>query len=342
MQHKLWKHPNGVWYVLYGPRLKRQLSLKTKDEREAEIGLARFLAVADEPDVKIPAVGRILAGYRDEHGPEVRSPDAIKFAVAALDRHLGTLLPAHLTPTTIKGYARKREAEGVSAGTILRETGTLRAALSWAVDHGWISAALKPSIPEPVKKPRSRERWLSKDEARRLIAACESPHIRLFVSVGLMTAARTSAILEAKWEQVDFARRLLDYGEGYGNKRRAIVPLNDELLKTLLAAKEMACSDYIVDYHGRKVDNIKNGFRGARVRAGLGKDVTPHILRHTGATWMVEAGISDEEVGRMIGDTAATVRRVYGHHSPNYLKRASRALQIGLENAALEREELAP
>lgn len=324
--HQLWQHPNGVYYVLHGPRLKKRVSTRLRDRSKAEIYLSQFIAAQAGLTPDDPSVRVILEGYRDEKLPVLRGKDGLKFAVAALLPHVGDLLPAHLTSLTMKQYARKRAEEGVGAGTILRETGVLRAAMSWAVERKWIAA--RPVISNPVKQPPSRERWLSKDEARRLIAACESPHIKLFVSLGLMTAARTSAMLEAKWDQVDFQKGVLNYGEGHGNKRRAIVPLNEELRKILLAAKEMACSDFIIDYHGQQVASIKNGFRAARAKAGLGKDVTPHILRHTGATWMVEAGISDEEVGRMIGDTAAMVRRVYGHHSPNYLKRAAGALQF--------------
>jgi len=136
------------------------------------------------------------------------------------------------------------------------------------------------------------------------------------------------AILEAKWSQVDWDRLTIDYGPGHGKKRRAIVPLNPEVLQALKAAKELACSDSIVEFHGRALKTVKKGFREACKRAGL-VGVTPHILRHSGATWMTADGVPLSEVARMLGDTEATVERVYAKHSPGYLKRAAGALQLG-------------
>jgi integrase len=153
-----------------------------------------------------------------------------------------------------------------------------------------------------------------------------------------MTLARTSAILECRWTPgtdaegralpyVNLERRLVDYGEGFGNKRRAVVPINDELLADLQGAQRTACTDYVVEYRGRAVESIKNAFAAACDRAGL-KNVTPHILRHSGATWLVEDNVPYGEIAKMMGDTVEMVERVYGHHSPTFLKRAAFSLQL--------------
>lgn len=220
---------------------------------------------------------------------------------------------------------------GVAPGTILREIGVLRAALSWAVEHQWIP--VKPIISNPVKAPRPRDRWLTREEARRLIDACHEPHIKAFVMLGLMTAARTTAILEARWDQVDLERGMIDYGPGHGNKRRAIVPINGELGTILAALQELSCTDYLIEFHGRRIKRIKKGFRAACDRAGL-VGVSPHILRHSAATWLAMDDVSMREIARLLGDEEATVERVYAKHSPSYLRRAAGALQ--LDQAASE------
>lgn len=48
--------------------------------------------------------------------------------------------------------------------------------------------------------------------------------------------------------------------------------------------------------------------------AGLGKDVTPHVLRHTAVSWMLWKGMQPWEVGQIVGADAATIQKVYGHH----------------------------
>lgn len=265
----------------------------------------------------------ILTGYRDDHGKGLRGQDGLKYAVAALTRGVGDFQPEDLTPTVIKRYAAERHAK---PGTILREVGVLRAALGWAEKHKLIPR--RPAIGNPVQAPPPRDRWMTKDEARKLLAGCTEPHIRLFITLGLMTCARMSAILEAKWSQVDFERRVIDYGLGHGNKRRALVRLNSEALLALKAAKAISCSDYLIEYHGKPIKTVKKGFAEACRKAGI-EGVTPHILRHTGASWAVMEGRPLSEVARMLGDTEATVERTYAKWAPEYLQDTVDALQLG-------------
>lgn len=320
--HQLWQHPNGVYYVLYGPRLKRRISTRARNRGQAETFLAQFIAGSGSPLVDSPTVGEILAGYEADAKARVRSPDSLRYAVLALTCRLGSLRPTQLLPATIKGYARERKA---APGTVLREIGVLRAALGWAAESQWIAAV--PVISSPVKAPKPRDRWLTREEARALLAACQEPHLRAFTALALFTAARSGAILELVWEQVDFDAGLIDYGDGHGNKRRSVVPINDELRKTLLISKELACTAHVIERHGKRVTAIKKGFRAACQRASL-KGVSPHILRHTAATWMAMAGVSMREIARLLGDEEATVERVYAKHSPGYLAKATRALQL--------------
>jgi integrase len=105
------------------------------------------------------------------------------------------------------------------------------------------------------------------------------------------------------------------------------VPLNEDALRALRAARELSCSDYVVEFRGKPMRNIQNGFRAACDRAGL-TGVTPHILRHSAATWMVMDGVPIAEVARVLGDTEATTEKVYAKHAPGYLARATNALKL--------------
>jgi len=327
--YQLWKHPNGNYYALHGPRLRKRASLRTKDRSEAGRRFNQFVAEHSGLAPEAPTVGKILEGYKTARSDNLRAPNALKFAVKALVREMGDLLPGHLHPATIEKYAKAREEQGCGAGTILREVGVLRASLAWAIQAGWLKPYQVPKISNPVKIPRGRERWLSRDEAKRLIAACRMPHLRLFVTLGLMTGARSGAILELLWGQVHLTKKVpvIDLGQGHGNKRRAIVPITPDLQRELERALEMACSDHVVELHGKPLKTLKNGFEAACVRAKL-DGVTPHILRHTCATWQVEDGVSYARIGKMLGMSEKMVEDRYGHHSPNFLMEGAAALQL--------------
>nr|WP_157765138.1 site-specific integrase [Acetobacter senegalensis] len=210
----------------------------------------------------------------------------------------------------------------MSDGTIIKEIVTLRAALRWAVNERWIQTA--PKIEAPPS-PHAKERWLTRAEVKRLLDVTGTPHVRLFIQLALYTGARTSAILELQWDQVDFERNVINYGTGSGNKKRAIVPIIPELREVLWEAATIRTRDCVIEFRGGPVASIRHAFRERVKAAGL-QDVTPHTLRHTCATWMVMQGVPFEMVAKFLGNSVDMIERVYGHHSPDWLRKAATAL----------------
>ncbi|MDB5375335.1 MAG: site-specific integrase [Belnapia sp.] len=159
------------------------------------------------------------------------------------------------------------------------------------------------------------------------MAGCGDFHIRVFVLLGLHTAARTAAVLGLTWQQVDLERGRLSYGTGRGNKGRArSVPIAPELMATLEPARDLATSDYVVEFAGSGVQSVRTGFAAACRRASLA-GVTPHTLRHTAATWMAQERVPLWEIAGLLGQKdTAMIERVYGHHSPDHLRVASTAI----------------
>lgn len=90
-------------------------------------------------------------------------------------------------------------------------------------------------------------------------------------------------------------------------------------------SRDWAVSDHVIEFRAKPVASIKNAFQAACRRAGI-EDCTPHTIRHTAASHMVERGVPLAQVARMLGDSEAMVERVYGKHSPDYLRCAADAL----------------
>lgn len=317
----------GAWH---------RASTGTTDRREAERNLAQFTAAALEPVApRTPIIGEILDAYLADRKGRVAAHNTLGYACKALKRHLGNLTVDALSVQRSRLYAQQRRDEGhmvgpsnarrlkaTSDGTITRELVTLRAALRWAVEHKWINS--DPRVEVPSSTP-PRERWLRRDEAARLILNCDSFHVRLFVALGLYTAARAGAILSLTWPQVDFESGIINFSPGTGNKRRNPVPIASKLKPYLLKARSGATCDYVIEFGGKQVKSIKTGFNASCRRAGL-TDVTPHTLRHTAATWLAIAGRPMPEIARFLGDSEKTTENVYAKHSPDYLREAAAAL----------------
>lgn len=335
---------NGIYYVQWWENDRaNRVSCRTKDIGEARRFLAEFVAELAAPvKPRSPTVGAILDGYESDRKLYEGSPTT-GYVVANLKSVLGDLAPEFLNRERIRHYAAERRRQhtarekkkrddgkashstpirALSNGTIIRELVILRAALRWAITEKWISDEPKIDLP-PAPPPRTR--WLTRQEAARLVASAEAPHIRVFIMLGLHTAARAGAILELTWDQVDLDRGYISLGTGRGNKRRSIVPITDELKAILETAFEVRIGEHVVSQAGRQVGSIKTGFNAACRRARI-DGVTPHTLRHTAASWMVQGGISFDLVASFLGNSSAMVEKVYGHMHPDHLRAAAEAL----------------
>jgi integrase len=326
---------DGRYYVQWWAdgRAKR-VSCRTADLGEAKIFRASLIAGLGTPSPpKSPTIGAILVGYEADRNPTA-ALRAETYAVRALQRHLGDLAADMLTRERVRAYQAARLKEGpkgksgphhkkaLSNGTLIRELGTLRAALAWAVKNDWILAARHVEMPT---KPPARTRWLTREEVAKLFAACETQHIRMFLALALFTAARSGALLELTWDQVDLVGERIDLGQGTGRKRRAHLPIAPDLLPVLREAKQISTSAYVVEYRGGRVRSVKTGVRCAVERAGL-SGVTPNVMRHTAATWMMQRGVPTALVASFLGNTETMVREVYGHASPEWLREGIAAL----------------
>lgn len=294
-------------------------SLRTTDREEAERRIVDFRRNMAAPVGS--TVGALVQAYLDYK--EGRIHDHVRLAGAwkMAKPTFGALRPDQITPELCDEYAASRRAMGRSDGTILKEINTIRQALNWnKVDTARFEA---PSAPPP------RDRHLTKAEARKLLDGCFQPHVRLFVMLALQTAARRSALLGLTWDRVDFDRGQIKLSDGEANrKRRATVPITDQLRAELLKAHEARQTAYVIEYAGKRVLNVKRGFAAAVARAGL-EDVTPHDLRHTAAVWMAEDGVSFEEIAQYLGHSSSKVTfAVYARFSPTHLRRAAQSLEF--------------
>ena len=74
--------------------------------------------------------------------------------------------------------------------------------------------------------------------------------------------------------------------------------------------------------HGDRIGDIKKGFAAACDRAG-NEGVTPHTLRHTCATWLMQAGTDPWQASGFLSMSMETLQLVYGHHHPDFQREAA-------------------
>jgi integrase len=138
-------------------------------------------------------------------------------------------------------------------------------------------------------QPPGRVRWISSDEAERLIDAC-AKHLRPLVIFLLYTGARLSEALYLEWSQVDLNRAHVSFLETKNGEPRG-VPLHPRVVAELANLEKRNSSAVFRRPDGMPYEpkeggggQIKTAFGGACKRAGI-VDFSPHDCRHTFATW---------------------------------------------------------
>jgi len=180
-------------------------------------------------------------------------------------------------------------------------------------------------------------------------ARANRAHLRRFILIGLYTGTRHSAMRALLWEEslhqawVDLDKGMI-YRRGRGErettKRRPVVKLPKRLLAHLRRWRRLdsELSEKIgklqkppivsVLHHGGEpiAGKIRTGFEGCVRDAGLPEEVTPHWMRHTAATWLMEAGVDMWEAAGYLGMSVQTLEKHYGHHRSDHQAGAVKAL----------------
>ena len=151
--------------------------------------------------------------------------------------------------------------------------------------------------------------------------------------LGLYTGARKQAILSLQWMEntgggwVDLDNEII-YWRGRGRQTKKRRPKGTPIPKRLLRFLQYAhrrSRQYVIEIDGKPIMNVKRSFVTACRKAML-EDVMPHTLCHTCITWLLQAGVNLWDVAEFTGRSEEIIRRVYGHHAPDYLDAARRAL----------------
>jgi integrase len=245
-----------------------------------------------------------------------------------------------------------RPALRVTAAAARRELEDLRAAINHHRREGLCSEIVAVALPE---KAPGREVWLTRPQAARLIWAAwrarqvmrngvtpraVGQHIARFVLVGLYSGTRHAAICAAS-PHVAIGRGYIDLERGVFHrrprgaretkKRQPPARLPDRLLAHLRRWHRLGIATHaFVEWNGKPVRSVRKGFAAAAAAAGLatsGPDkVTPHVLRHTAATWMMQNGVDLWQAAGFLGMTVEMLQARYGHHHSGFQADAARAV----------------
>src|SRR5258707_12341814 len=229
--------------------------------------------------------------------------------------------PEKLGPEQIRrDHAHPFQAKKLAPSTVSQYVSGLR--------FFFIKTLRRHFLAEYIPFPKSRKRLptvLSPEEVTRLIdAACNLYHRTLLMTL-YSTAMRRAELCQLKLQDIASHRMMIRIHQGKGGRDRE-VPLSPKLLETLrVYFRWMQPQTFL--FHGTvkgvrsdvpiSPNSVWLACRQAAQRAGMTNRLSPHSLRHSGASHLLEAGADLRTIQVLLGHSRLEHTLIYLHLSPN-------------------------
>lgn len=221
---------------------------------------------------------------------------------------------------------------GLSAATVKRRLASLRAMFAWLVRRNQLAESPFSKTDLRIRLPQRLPRCLDVRDLRRLMRhrADQGPDGALAIALLVATGIRVGELAQLCIGDVEVATgRLRIFGKG-SRERTVFVtdPRLREELRNYLAVRHGGKPEpetrLLADQRGRPLSapRIRQSITWLGRRAGLARHVTPHMLRHTAATMLLESGTDIRFVQRLLGHRSILTTQIYTHVSDRALEAA--------------------
>ena len=307
-----------------GQRIRQSSGTEDRDEAEALLAKIKLEAFrADKFGMKVQrswqeAVVRYLSSKS-----HLRSFADSRRICRGLDRYLGQLMLCDIDGDVIWRITQAELKRGNQAATVNRYLSVARNLLRTARDEWqWIDRVPKIRL---LPGESERDRWLTREEAQRLIAACP-PHLAALVRFALATGCRAREITGLEWDRVDLKRATAWIDQTKNGTPRG-VPLNRDAIAVLKAERgkhPVFCFTFRGEPIGWEVTNT--AWHAAVAKAGI-TDFRFHDLRHTWASWHRQAGTSCDELKDLGGWKSRVMVDRYAKFGTEHLAAAAARIE---------------
>ena len=322
---------SNIWWVnIRGATGKRiRCSTGTSDKKQAELFLAKLITeqwnqeklgiipIKYFEDAAIKVM-KLAEGNKDYSG---KASKISYWRTCFAGRELNSItadeifdnLPTHY----FVGPKNNRRREKLSGATKNRYLAEMSVILNVAYDSGWIER--KPKL-DKFKEAPIRIRWITKEQAKSLLNSIQLPWMREVTAFALATGARMSEILFLDWAHVDLDKSIawVRVSNAKSSKPRPL-PLNKDALVIVHSRVGKHPKWVFTRDTGVHASDInRKTFDLALERVGI-EDFTFHDLRHTWASWHVQAGTPLFTLKELGGWESIEMVKKYAHLNADHL-----------------------
>jgi len=279
--------------------------------------------IKQEPQRQEITLSELIKIYLEFTAGRLRSHSSQIVLTKKLLKTFGNIKIADITVATIEKMQSNIIATGLSIAYANRLTAALKRMFTKALEWELISEDDLKRIRKVklLKGENKRLRYLSDDEAQRLIDNCDS-YLKPIVVTALNSGMRKSEILHLTWSRVDLKNRIILLDKTKNGERREI-PINDTLYQTLSSIIRNIKTDFVF-YNPDTLKpyyDIKKSFATALKKSKI-IDFRFHDLRHTFASSLVMSGADLASIQRLLGHKDIKMTLRYAHLSSVHLQDA--------------------
>lgn len=256
------------------------------------------------------------------------SPKTIKQYVLCVSHFAGYFgkCPKELGPREIKQYLLHLIDEKHCSWSQYRQTVCgLRFLYAKVLGHEWLAE----HIPFP-RRERRLPNFLTPEEAKRVLESVEHPKHRMMLETLYGTGVRCGELVRLRVEDIDSGRKVIVVRNGKGNKERLTL-LGETLLGKLRNYyRQYRPKEWLFEGRSGHVQEAvpQKACQRAEEDSGVGKRVTPHILRHSFATALLEQGVDLITISNLLGHSRIKTTELYTHVTLKKLQSTSSPLDI--------------
>ncbi len=178
-----------------------------------------------------------------------------------------------------------------------------------------------------AKKEQKLPTVLSKEAIQKMLSVTIHPRHKLIICLLYYAGLRLNEVLNLKWSDIDFDRVTIHIKQGKGSKDR-IVFLHEKLKEALLSIGINKQGLILISERGNPYDErtVQKIIQNACVKAEIKTRATPHTLRHSFATHLLEAGVDIRYIQELLGHKDLKTTQIYTHVANKEIKNFAKLL----------------
>ncbi|MGB2987434.1 MAG: site-specific tyrosine recombinase/integron integrase [Phycisphaerae bacterium] len=239
-----------------------------------------------------------------------------------------------VTPEQVKSFLAFLGTLNYSKSTIARKLATLRSFYKFCLRRSYVQAHPLASIRTP-KQDKRLPKFLEVEQITKLLATPDDNTLlgardRAMLEVLFSTGVRVSELVDLDFADVDFEGQTIRV-RGKGKKQRT-APIGPTAIAAIRKYLELRRGDarsaafdqnaLFVNKHGQRLStrSVRRKMDKYLAEAGLDPSISPHTLRHSFATHMLNSGADLRSVQELLGHQSLSTTQVYTHLTTPRLK----------------------